>query len=605
MLTHPSLILRRVWLTALATAAFWASTTAPTLATGAELLAATPALDATTRPDQETIYTYTLSHVGARLGYDEAMAATTLQGIINRKTPRLYLFSRKDDRPRRWLETLSQPGRWLHGKKIEPLPDLGALVKLAGNELRGAVIWDPAVPASVNVATTIAGVEDVVVLSPEMADRYLGLWKLRVLKDLRGQFKGGETGSQKNDAYRWAVREYLSRGRCSAHFVCLYEDAYSTRASGDVGYVVTRDWAVKNRAFVFDLSPWGDEVPGDDSSQRLGTDLETYRLILAEMLKSSAGKQMTELTGFFAFAKYSQVPGHRSAHEPVPTEWETVWLISPYNCYQNTVASDCYNQSLHSQAPRKPLVQHRPAARPNLSNTAYVAILMADYDSATPLYSFLPKHWGDPNRGKLPLAWGINPNLIETYPDIIAYFHETATPNDYFTADASAAGYMNPNRVRPEYLPLFVEHNKRFFGETGMTIAPMVLDWDEPSARVKDAFREFAPDGLATIVMDLHNTGGKAPWPHVWKGMPVTELINDLGSLGQPEAAAELLYAHLKDRPQNEPGFYFFRTVWVGPSEILKTLNMLRVKHPKLAWDVVDPYTFFALFKQNQEREHQ
>ena len=72
---------------------------------------------------------------------------------------------------------------------------------------------------------------------------------------------------------------------------------------------------------------------------------------------------------------------------------------------------------------------------------------MADYDSATPLYEFLPNHWHNPNRGKLPLAWGINPNLLETYPDLIAYFYSTATPADTFTADASAAGYMNPNRI--------------------------------------------------------------------------------------------------------------------------------------------------------------
>ena len=78
-------------------------------------------------------------------------------------------------------------------------------------------------------------------------------------------------------------------------------------------------------------------------------------MILAETLRQSAGKHMTELTGFFAFSKYADMPDHKSAHEPVPTEWETVWLISPYNCYQNTVASDCFNQSLHSQAPRQPL----------------------------------------------------------------------------------------------------------------------------------------------------------------------------------------------------------------------------------------------------------
>ena len=76
--------------------------------------------------------------------------------------------------------------------------------------------------------------------------------------------------------YRWAIREYLAKGRCSSHWLCLFEDPFSTRGPGNIGYVLTRDWALKNRAFVFDLSPWGDEKPQDDPDQRLGLDLETY-----------------------------------------------------------------------------------------------------------------------------------------------------------------------------------------------------------------------------------------------------------------------------------------------------------------------------------------
>jgi hypothetical protein len=511
-------------------------------------------------------------------------------------------LSRKDELPKYWLQKLSQEGRWLHGRKIVALADLDALVALAGPDLRGTVIWDPAVPASVNVATTVAGVEDAVVLSPDLAARHQEAWKLGVVKDLRGLFTGSETGSRKNDAYRWAVREYLAKGRCSAHWFFSYEDAFSTRARGDIAYVVTRDWAVRNRGFVFDLSPWGDEAPADDPSQRVGTDLETYRLVLAEMLKASGGKQMTELAGFFAFAKYANVLGHRSAHEPVPTEWETVWLISPFNAYQNTVASDCFNQSLHSQAPRRPLRQKRPAAPPPLANKAYVAILMADYDSATPLYHFMPKHWDDPARGKLPIVWGIDPNLVETFPDILAYLYETATPNDHFAADASAAGYMNPNRVRKEHLPLFIAHNKRFFAETDMTMAPMVLDWDQPSADVKDAFRQFAPDGLATIVEDHHRTGGRPPVPHVWKGMAITELLNSTCNFASPEGTAGRMASHLKNRPKDAPSFHLFRIVWTGPTDIQKTLDALRTQHPDTPFEYVDLYTFFALFKAHYVR---
>lgn len=549
------------------------------------------------------LYRFTLTHDGSPESYDEAMAVACLQGIINRKSPEVYVLSRKNTRPQFWLDILSKDGRWLQDREVKPLADIGALVKLAGKRLKGAVIWDPAVPASANVATTIAGVEDGVGLSPEYADRYLKTWQVPVLADLRGRFTGAETGSKKNDAYRWAIKEYLAKGRCSAHLLCLFEDSFSTRARGDIGYVLTRDWAVKNRAFVFDLSPWGDEKPQDDPEQRPGLDLETYKLMLAETLRHSAGKVMTELTGFFAFSKYANMPDHKSAHDPVPTEWESVWVMSPYNCYQNTISSECFNQSLHSQAPRKPLKQHRAAKRVPLANKTYICILMADYDSATPLYEFLPNHWHNADRGKTPLAWGINPNLLETYPDLIAYFYSTATTNDTFTADASAAGYMNPNRIRPEYLPLFVKHNQRFFREADMDIAPMVLDWDQPSPAVKDAFRQFAPEGFATIVMDLHDTGGKLPEPHVWKGMPVMELINDTCNFASAEQTADAMAHAFKKRGNPTPGFYFFRIVWVNPVQISDTLSVLRKKRPELNFEVLDPHTFCALFKEFQERQ--
>ena len=44
--------------------------------------------------------------------------------------------------------------------------------------------------------------------------------------------------------------------------------------------------------------------------------------------------------------------------------------------------------------------------------------------------------------------------------------------------------------------PLFTRHNKRFFERCDMSMAPMVLDWDQPTEAVKDAFVEFAPGRL-------------------------------------------------------------------------------------------------------------
>ncbi|MDR2774348.1 MAG: hypothetical protein LBC19_06335, partial [Tannerella sp.] len=444
-----------------------------------------------------------------------------------------------------------------------------------------------------------------IVLSPEMAGTYAEKWNLPVIKDFRGQFTGNETGSKKNDAYRWAVREFIEKGRCNPHWLCLYEDAYMTRYKGDVSYVVTRDWAVYNRAFVYDLSPWGDETPLDDPQQPTGADLQTYKLMLEANMKQTGGKQMTEVAGFFSFAKYSNIEGYPGKHDPVPTEWETVYLISPYNCYQNTVAHNCYNQSVHSQAPTVNMKQGRPETREPQNGKTYLCILMADYDSATPLYDFMPANWDDAERGEMPLLWGINPNLSETYPDIMQYLYRTKTENDFFAADASAAGYMNPNRIDPTYLPLFVEHNKTFYGQWDMSLSPMVLDWDEPTDAVKDAFLQFSPDGYATIVMDLHNTGGKLPQPHVWKGMPVMELINNACNFSTAEETARIMSSDIPASQDNQLRYYFFRIVWTNPSRVIDAVNRLKLLRPELDIEVVDPYNFFRFFKitYNQNRQ--
>lgn len=545
---------------------------------------------------EKAIYVYTLKGSSTTSSYDETMAVACIQGVLNRNGTHLYVLSSTFNKPSYWLDKFTTNG-WLHGKEQVSVSSFEQLLELTKVKLKGVIIWDTEVPATLNVATTLAGLEEGLVLSPDMANKYLDKLDLPVIKDFRGVFTGIETGSKKNDAYRWAIREFLETGRCNPHWLCLYEDSYMTRHKGDVGYVVTRDWAVYNRAFVYDLSPWGDEAPLDDPDQALGTDLQTYKLMLEAVLKLTKGQQMTEVAGFFSFPKYSNIEGYPSKHDPVPTEWETVYQISPYNCYQNTVAHNCFNQSIHSQAPQKNMKQGRPQLHTPENGKTYISILMADYDSATPLYEFMPTHWEDPARGSMPFLWGINPNLSESYPDIMQYLYETKTDNDFFAADASAAGYMNPNRINPEYLPLFVSHNQRFYEQWNMSLSPMVLDTDEPTSAVKDAFSEFSPDGFATIVIDFQNAGGKLPEPHVWKGMPVIELINNACNFYNAEQTAQEMSVSIPVSNGQTPTYYFFRIVWTSPNQVISAINRLREIRPDLDIEVIDAYNFFHFFK--------
>ena len=550
-----------------------------------------------------TIYTYTLKDDGTQRSYDETIAVACFQGILNRNTPTVWINAEKEKHADVWQKIMSEDGRWLADKKWIQLNSLDELRKLAGSRIKGAIIWDPAVPATVNVGNTIAGVEDLVLLSPEFADKYLKSWNLTVKHDLRGKFDGSETGSAKNDAYRWAIREYLAKGKCSKKFIFLNVDAWKdTRDKGVLPYVMVRDWAIANRGFVYDLSPWGDELPQDDLNQPLGTDLATYKMLLQTVLDQTNGKSMTEMAGFFDFAKYSSFGGGK--HHPVGTEWQTVYLLTPYNVYQNTADHNCYNKSFHKHFDFKPLKQKiNKNPKVKLENKTYVCILMADFDSATPLYVFMPGFWSDPRRGEVPMSWGINPNLINTYPDVIDYYYKTATKNDYFVADATCAGYFNPTRVQPKYMDLFIKHNKKYYDLLDMDISPMVLDVAQPTSLVKDAFTKFSAKGYGSMIGDWQGTGATDPEPQIWKGMPLTVLKNTADNFLREEYKPEDFAKWVSDNilgsaKLDEPNFAYLRIVWCKPGNVIDGIDALKKQRPDLNIEVVDPYSFFELQKQ-------
>lgn len=563
------------------------------------------------------LHVYTLPTGDGAEAYDIAVAAATAQGIINRLSPRLYLLSPDVSEPAFWLDIMRRDGRWLSRRRMAPVADLDALVALGGGVLQGAVIWDPEVPASLNVATTLAGIHDAVVLSPDLADRQRPAWRLPVLHDLRGRFTGKETGSAKNDAYRWAIREVLTPGRCSDRRFCLFEDAFLPRAAGDLGYAIPRDWAVRHRAFVMDLSPFDDEAPLDDPGQPLGLDQATYRLILAEMRRHSRDRHMIEQAGFHALRKYTSSGGRQSRYREHEAEYANVGLVTKYNVYQNTLNNFAFNQSLHSHAPRRMAAQPRPAIPPKVENKTYFCCVMANYDSSSAIYwreapvirdrhgspfRGLGGQWESPSRGRIPLLWGCNPNLIDNYPDIIAYFRETASAHDAFGSDASAAGYTHPSMIPIDRLPLFAAHNRAYFRDAGMTIANFLLDHVPPSPEVKRAYRHFATDGLIVY----SPLWGKAEFDsHLWDGMPVMALNDESGFTDTTEidVTARGLSALIDRRPAGQPDFRLCRIGnTVSVAHVVDTFGALTGLREADDFAVVDPYTFLGLFSRWKRR---
>jgi len=59
--------------------------------------------------------------------------------------------------------------------------------------------------------------------------------------------------------------------------------------------------------------------------------------------------------------------------------------------------------------------------------------------------------WLQPERGKVPINWGIEPNLLLSHPWLMNHYYKTMTENDCFFAPPSGWGYAHPAHL-PEKL---------------------------------------------------------------------------------------------------------------------------------------------------------
>src|SRR5690606_23298188 len=178
---------------------------------------------------QAKLIVYELTNHHGLDPYAHTLFVTALQGIVNRERPRLYLsYIHERDGQRRnvdeyWLQNLRADGEWLAHYEIVRTDKLLDLISYFADDVRGVVAYDPNVPATTNVATTVAGIEN---LLPVPWSQSVGsLWqnvvahgpKLPVKRWLvmpdgsslftgQGSIPGTDlatSGSAKADAYLW------------------------------------------------------------------------------------------------------------------------------------------------------------------------------------------------------------------------------------------------------------------------------------------------------------------------------------------------------------------------------------------------------------------
>ncbi|MCP4246183.1 MAG: hypothetical protein GY778_03960 [bacterium] len=592
-----------------------------------------------------TICIYDLTHtlnydradaVQAARAWDEVHAVSTLQGIVNRKAPRLYVrFVEHQGRniDDWWLEQLSQPGRWLAGAERRPIGSLEELVDVFRDDVAGAVVYDPGVPATSNVASSLAGVEDLVAVRRDRSrgsvyDRLVTRGprlpvKRRLVGDDGGPLFTGtdqrSCGSAKCDAYLWAKDELIDTGRCNPAVLAYYIDSYwidhAGRSVPNHHTLTNHDYFVAVRAFFCDLHCWGDEKPVDDPQQPLGADLSTFQTILRALYDRNSGT-ICHVGGFTPWAfKYTDHPGAGGGHWAVGTEWELVRVVSAYNGFLDADAigyGAMANASFFMHFPLEarykqndwPTTAELRAAgyvnrrgQPTDADRDFVMFYVGDFDSAAWLYQRMPDLWNDPNRGQVPLSWAISPALCRRAPMVMDYLWRTRTTNDSFIAADNGAGYLNPCVLTeprpvsglPSGVNAWAEHCRRLYEQWDLSVTGFVIDGHAGlmADEVLDAYADFSPNGVVPqhydVPLRLHRN-----MPVLLRGPDVVE--------DEPSDAIAGMVQSIAENRRRGLRFHWFRTILKNPTWHARVTDALRRADSRI--EVVGAPVFFEMLRR-------
>lgn len=569
--------------------------------------------------------------------WDHCHTAAALQGIVNRDAPRLYLryvMSGGRNIDDYWLERMEETWEDLRARPRQEIEDIVELVKVFEPYLRGAVVYDPQVFATSNLASTIAGVEDLLPVryDPAPDSLYSRLIlsgpelpvQRRLLNEDGSPMFTGEgvipgtdlpsSGSAKCDAHLWLKHHYIDTGKANAEYSGFYIDQYwmeKPTASGPNQHTLTNhDFFIAKRGFFFDLGVWADETPVDDPGQPLGTERETLKALLLAAYRQTEGERIIHIGGFTPWAyKYTNWGEAGGGHDPVPTEWEFVRVASAYNAvidadaiglaamanasfYMHYPLQERYEQPWTSREQLTERGYLTPEGNVNFDGREFIIFYVGDYDSAAWVYQRMPDLWDHPDRGRVPMMWSVSPLLARRAGPMLDYLRRTASPMDYFVAADNGAGYLNPGMLQtprpvselPCGVEVWAEHCERYYQRWGITITGFVIDGYAPGldGRGLDAYARFSPNGIVPQ---------KVSPAFLHRDMPVLRADHDINQ-GNPADAAEMVLRRVEDRALR---FHWFRNILKSPNWYVRVIEEIEARAPHI--ELLDAPTFFELLR--------
>lgn len=401
-----------------------------------------------------------------RLSPEERLAVLALQGIANRRGPRVFLqtgqairwnqidFARddKDKGGRQWDEKTAAALQAKYSNVcdywIEYFTRIGMaaftpattaeLYRELEPEIKGAILYGK-LDDDLAIAGTMAGLNDAVPMT-EAIHKSLGEAlgrEIPVIFDVRALYKDFDPGSDRRiEAHKWAIKNLLPQCDKSA---ALSRDKTYGQDAHDI--LIDCDLAIQNRWMIFDLSYMSEEtrLGKNDTPNPVWGFEPPDKPLLIEIIQSL--KQ-----------PFPPIYGWGRPYESALIRRLAINGAVKV-CTGNGNASFFRSMPLQTSS-FKQIVPH--AEDVPLENKIYVAFAVNEGDTLKYLSGLVNGGtWLQPQRGTLPINWGMDPLLYEKFPGLVSHYYNTATPNDYFFSAPSGWGYLAPMMLSAKQIPVY------------------------------------------------------------------------------------------------------------------------------------------------------
>lgn len=471
----------------------------------------------------------TLDMSAAALSDEERVMFCTLQGIINRTSPRILLYNHNEEPQSTW------PSAHGIGTSTIPASKPYVLVKLFQDEVKGLVLYSKELSEHyANLAATIAGLDRLLPVTAEVRAKLVANgMNFPVVEDLTALKM-----SSAKDIYTYLYDNYWNR--------CSHRLLVSIRPT--IPYVHDISAACGSACVWLD--------PRNSGEQQ----------VLDKMLK--------DLT-----------PGRDIVLGWYPEERSGVGEATKYGL--STVPADFFENTTVYASVSKPVKIRPVPKRPRLENKVYATVYISDGDNVQYCQHAMAKIYEQAGRGKMAMNWTISPALADLAPMMLNYYYGKATTQDCFVSGPSGLGYAMPydahnsryyaSATSSKLITPYAQLTQRYLEKAGLRV---ITVWDNLSPVQSKVYADNCPYLYGLTINDWERQSGRLPSRVQSKWLPITPLYPCYAN--SADVITDFFNRDIKSFKGDSPMFVTGQaTVWdVGPDKLIALKNKLDALSP-------------------------